>query len=125
MEEGGEKMLIPLKSFYKVLEFDRYKLTFTKEEIEEGRDVIDFKRLGKFWVDFLVIDVNKEGKVEGFEAWGVLFGVFNSESLVIPFKLPGVIFLEDIERGLITAGELLQMGLNWLEHLAKEGDYGQ
>jgi len=73
----------------------------------------------------LIINVNKEGKVEGFEAWGTLFGMFNSEDLVFLFKLPEPIFLEDIEKGLITAGGLLQMGLNWLENLAKEGNYEQ
>jgi hypothetical protein len=118
-------MLIPLKPLYKTLKTEKYKLTFTKEDIEKRRDIIDFKRIGKFWVDFLVINVNKEGKVEGFEAWGTLFGMFNSENLVIPFKLPELISLEDIEKGLITAGDLLQMGLNWLERLMEEMGYEQ
>jgi hypothetical protein len=118
-------MLIPLKSFYKALKTEKYKLVFTKEDKERRRDVIDFKRLGKFWVNFLVINVNKEGKVEGIEAWGTLFGIFQSEDLVIPFRLPELISLEDIERGLITAGDLLQMGLNWLERLMKEMGYEQ
>lgn|GEM_PF-4257312 len=73
----------------------------------------------------MIINVNKEGKVEGFEAWGTFFGMFNSEDLVFLFKLSEPISLEDIEKGLITAGDLLQMGLNWLENLAKEENYEQ
>ena len=116
-------MLIPLKPLYKTLKTEKYKLTFTKEDMEKGKDIINFKRLGRFWVEFLVINVNKEDRVEGFEAWGVLFGMFDSENLVIPFRVSELVFLEDIERGLVTAGDLLQMGLDWLERLMEEVGY--
>jgi hypothetical protein len=118
-------MLIPLRLLYKTLKADKYKLTFTKEDVERRRDIINFKRLGRFWVNFLVINVNKENKIDSFEAWGTLFGIFQLEDLVIPFRIPELVSLEDIEKGLVTAGDLLQMGLNWLERLMKEMGYEQ
>jgi hypothetical protein len=115
--ERRYRVLILLRLLYRTLNFERYKFFFTKEDIERGRNVVDFRRVGKFWVEFLVIDVNEEGRVEGFEACGMFFGIFSLENLVIPFRVSEEVYLEDIERGLVTAGDLLWMGLEWLERL--------